>query len=445
MFLLNWPDMTTKTMKLKSYRIFFLLLSGIPVAAHAQLSLNAALDSALHQRLGLVIARNESEIARLQNTPGQAGMLPVVALNSGFGLSGNNIDQQFSNGTVIRRNGVRVNTGNANLAAGWTLFDGMRMFVARDRLKTLETMSEQGVFAETVRIATSTRLAFHTAAREQQVLAYMRKQLALSNALAELAEQRSLMGSSAAVEAMRAQTAAQGWKAQVAQQEGRLREAREALAFEMAVNGQTLPGLLEYDTLLPVQTPVERWTGAINRNPDMQAAALNFEMAALQVRDWEAQRWPTLRANTGYNYNTNRNSDGFFLVNQSYGLNSSLTLSWNLFNGGNVRNQVKVAGIQRDNAALAGAELRRTLESSIRQTWIRLETAKQVYRQTAQALATAVLAREVTEARYRAGAALLLELNEALRSENELQLALADALLRIRIAETELGALTGVQ
>ena len=56
-----------------------------------------------------------------------------------------------------------------------------------------------------------------------------------------------------------------------------------------------------------------------------------------------------------------------------------------------------------------------------------------------------MLAREVTEARYRAGAALLLELNEALRSENELQLALADALLRIRIAETELGALTGVQ
>jgi outer membrane protein TolC len=319
------------------------------------------------------------------------------------------------------------------------------MFVMRDRLQVLENLGEQGVFAETVRIATSTRLAFHGAAREQAVLAYMQKQLALSKALADLAEQRSLTGTVAAVEAMRAQTAAQAWDAQVAQQEGRLREAREALAFEMTVPAERLPAALEYDTLLPPQTPVETWTAAMERNPDVQVSKMNFELAALQVREWESQRWPQLRTGTGFNYNTNRNSDGFFLVNQSYGLNSSLTLSWNLFNGGNVRNQVKVAGIQRDNAALAGAELRRTLESSIRQAWIRLETAKQVYRQTAQALATAVLAREVTEARYRAGAALLLELNEALRSENELQLALADALLRIRIAETELGALTGVQ
>lgn len=443
MFHPNWPD-TMKKMRMHNISLSLVLLALLP-AAQAQLSLNAALDSALQQRLGLVIARNSAEMARLQNTPGQAGMLPLVALNSGLGLSGNSIDQQFSNGTVIRRDGVRVNTANANVVGGWTLFDGMRMFVVRDRLNTLEAMGEQGVFAETVRIATSTRLAYHAAAREQQVLAYMRKQLALSKGLAELAEQRSLAGSSAAVEAMRAQAAAQGWEAQVAQQEGRLREAREALTFEMGVNGQTLPGLLEYDTLLPAQTPVERWTGAINRNPDLQAAALNFEMAALQVREWEAQRWPTLRANAGYNYNTNRNSDGFFLVNQSYGLNSSLTLSWNLFNGGNVRNQIKVAGIQRDNASLAGAELRRSLESAIRQAWIRLETARQVYRQTAQAQATAVLAREVTEARYRAGAALLLELNDALRSENELQLSLADALLRIRIAETELGALTGAQ
>jgi outer membrane protein TolC len=425
--------------------LILLALLGLAGPAQAQLSLNAALDSALQLRLGLVIARNGAEMARLQNNPGMAGMLPFVSLGSGLGLSGTSIDQQFSNGTVIRRDGVQVNTANANLGASWTLFDGMRMFVMRDRLQVLENLGEQGVFAETVRIATSTRLAFHGAAREQAVLAYMQKQLALSKALADLAEQRSLTGTVAAVEAMRAQTAAQAWDAQVAQQEGRLREAREALAFEMTVPAERLPAALEYDTLLPPQTPVETWTAAMERNPDVQVSKMNFELAALQVREWESQRWPQLRTGTGFNYNTNRNSDGFFLVNQSYGLNSSLTLSWNLFNGGNVRNQVKVAGIQRDNAALAGAELRRTLESSIRQAWIRLETAKQVYRQTAQALATAVLAREVTEARYRAGAALLLELNEALRSENELQLALADALLRIRIAETELGALTGVQ
>ena len=429
------------TMKFNGLILLALLGSAGP--AQAQLSLNAALDSALQLRLGLVIARNGAEMVRLQNNPGMAGMLPFVSLGSGIGLSGTSIDQQFSNGTVIRRDGVQVNTANANLGASWTLFDGMRMFVMRDRLQVLENLGEQGVFAETVRITTSTRLAFHGAAREQTVLAYMQKQLALSKALAELAEQRSLTGTVAAVEAMRAQTAAQAWDAQVAQQEGRLREAREALAFEMTVPAARLPAALEYDTLLPPQTPVETWTAAMERNPDVQVSKMNFELAALQVREWESQRWPQLRTGTGFNYNTNRNSDGFFLVNQSFGFNGSLNLSWNIFNGGVVRNQIKVAGVQRDNMALGVTEMRRSLESDIRQAWIRLETARQVYRQTAKALATAVQAREVTEARYRAGAALLLELNEALRNEIDLQMALADALLRLRLAETELGALTG--
>ena len=138
--------------------------------AQAQLSLNAALDSALQQRLGLVIARNGAEMARLQNTPGMAGMLPFVSLGSGLGLSGTSIDQQFSNGTVIRRDGVQVNNASSNLGVSWTLFDGMRMFVMRDRLQALENLGEQRVFAETVRISTSTRLAFHGAAREQAVL-----------------------------------------------------------------------------------------------------------------------------------------------------------------------------------------------------------------------------------------------------------------------------------
>ncbi len=441
MFHLNWQDTMKTTMKFNGLILLALLGSAGP--AQAQLSLNAALDSALQLRLGLVIARNGAEMVRLQNNPGMAGMLPFVSLGSGIGLSGTSIDQQFSNGTVIRRDGVQVNTANANLGASWTLFDGMRMFVMRDRLQVLENLGEQGVFAETVRITTSTRLAFHGAAREQTVLAYMQKQLALSKALAELAEQRSLTGTVAAVEAMRAQTAAQAWDAQVAQQEGRLREAREALAFEMTVPAARLPAALEYDTLLPPQTPVETWTAAMERNPDVQVSKMNFELAALQVREWESQRWPQLRTGTGFNYNTNRNSDGFFLVNQSFGFNGSLNLSWNIFNGGVVRNQIKVAGLQRDNMALGVTEMRRSLESDIRQAWIRLETARQVYRQTAKALATAVQAREVTEARYRAGAALLLELNEALRNEIDLQMALADALLRLRLAETELGALTG--
>ncbi|MBU6324353.1 MAG: TolC family protein, partial [Bacteroidetes bacterium] len=122
---------------------FLPLLFFVPGLAGAQaLSLTQALDTAWKRSLGLTMARNEAAIAALQNTAGNAGMLPVVSLNGGLSFSNNNIEQRFSNGTEISRNGVGATNNNAALGASWVLFDGMRMFAERSRLQALQELGE---------------------------------------------------------------------------------------------------------------------------------------------------------------------------------------------------------------------------------------------------------------------------------------------------------------
>jgi len=426
-------------MKIKLLFLLFLL----PFAGGAQvLSLNQALDTAWKRSLGLAMARNEAHIAALQNTAGNAGMLPVITLNGGLSFSNNNIEQRFSNGTEISRNGVGASNSNASVAGSWVLFDGMRMFAERDRLHALQALGEQGVLREALRVALNTRLAYYALAREQRLYNYYDMLQAMAGDVARLAALRNETGMGSALNQLQAESAFELWKGRLREQEGRIREAREQLAFTMTVNSIQVQQVYDADTaaLLP---GLDYWMEGLRQHPDLQAAALSERVALASELAVKAQRMPQLRANGSYAYSANNNKGGFFLLNQSNGINAGLTLGWNLYNGGQVKQQMEIASINRQQAALQKQEILRSLESEITRAYIRCKTAQAFYRQAALALEKATRAAALMQQRYQAGTSVLLELNEARRSEEDLRLAAEDALFRLRVAESELMALSG--
>lgn len=89
------------------------LLACASLAAHTQpddkmppLSMQEAIDMALQNNFNLRIARNNEDIARLENNWGNAGRLPVVNANAGYSYSSNNLRQKLVNGTIIERDGA---------------------------------------------------------------------------------------------------------------------------------------------------------------------------------------------------------------------------------------------------------------------------------------------------------------------------------------------------
>ena len=279
--------------RIKIFGICFLF----PVLADAQmLSLEQALDTAWKRSLGLAMARNEAHIAAMQNTAGNAGMLPVITLNGGLSFSNNNIEQRFSNGTEISRNGVGASNSNASVAGSWVLFDGMRMFAERDRLQALQALGEQGILREALRVALNTRLAYYALAREQRLYNYYDMLQAMAGDVARLAALRNETGMGSALNQLQAESAFELWKGRLREQEGRIREAREQLAFTMTVNSIQVQQVYDADTaaLLP---GLDYWMEGLRQHPDLQAAALNERVALASELSVKAQRMPQLRAN----------------------------------------------------------------------------------------------------------------------------------------------------
>ena len=136
--------MMTDPMK-KRLTLFTLMLFCL-AAASAQnaklLTVEEAVGIAMKNNFDLMVAQNNADLARVNNTAGNAGMLPAVGLNGTDNYSLSNVSQKYVNGTTIEKTNGYTNSFNAAVALNWTLFDGTKMFVTKNKLGQIEKLGE---------------------------------------------------------------------------------------------------------------------------------------------------------------------------------------------------------------------------------------------------------------------------------------------------------------
>ncbi|MEI6898873.1 MAG: TolC family protein [Bacteroidota bacterium] len=120
------------------------IVAFCPAQAQAQevLSANDAISIALKNSYSILVAANDAAINRKNNTAGNAGMLPTVAINASDIIALKAVDQTYSNNTVPGSTKERSNSFNANIGLNWTLFDGGKMFVTKQKLEEIESLGE---------------------------------------------------------------------------------------------------------------------------------------------------------------------------------------------------------------------------------------------------------------------------------------------------------------
>lgn len=101
----------------------------------------------------------------------------------------------------------------------------------------------------------------------------------------------------------------------------------------------------------------------LTRSPEIIAADQQISINQLIEKETAAQRYPSLRFNTGVNYNRSESAAGFTLLNQTYGPTFGLNLSIPIYNGSSFKRQQKVAEIDTRNATLQREALIRNNQS----------------------------------------------------------------------------------
>src|SRR6266498_1423271 len=131
---------TTHYLTLFSIPVLFLI--SVSLSAQKILTLEEAIANTLQKNYDIILSGNDSAIAAIDYSYRGAAFLPRLNANVGTTWNNNNQKQTLSDGTKRQSSGLKSNNINSQLALNWTLFDGLKMFITRDRLEQLLEFGE---------------------------------------------------------------------------------------------------------------------------------------------------------------------------------------------------------------------------------------------------------------------------------------------------------------
>ena len=131
-----------------------------------------AVSIALKYNYDILIARNNASSDSVNNTAGNAGMLPTIGINGSENYSAaNNVRQKFSDGTSSTSSNSNSNSVDANVGLNWSLFDGGKMFVTKRKLNEIQALGEIQFRDRVLQTEYDVILAYYDVVRQKQELA----------------------------------------------------------------------------------------------------------------------------------------------------------------------------------------------------------------------------------------------------------------------------------
>lgn len=419
------------------------------IALQAQqplLSLEEAIAQALQNNYDIRLSRNDSAVAALDYSFRNAAFLPRLNANAGQTWNNNDQKQEFADGTKRERNGVKSNTLTASLSLNWTLFDGMKMFVIRDKAEEFVKLGELAIKNQVVNTVAMVITNYYSIVRQQQQLKAIQEQMSLNEERVKLAQYKLDIGVGAKPDVLQSKVDLNAQRSAILTQETLITQLKQQL--------NQLTGSTRTDYAVSDSIPVDFGIvlGDIQQNleqsnPLLQINKKNIDIAQLTLKERKADRFPILGFNSNYNFNRTDNKavvNPFQpLFSRNRGLNYGLTATIPILNNYNTKRLIKQAELDIDYQKLVYENQRSLINLSVINAW-------KEYEQQKKALdleeANILLAKEnvdIVFQTYKLGAATFIQLREAQKSLEDAYNRLIAARYNTKVAETELLRLKG--
>ena len=428
---------------------FVLLLAGIG-SASAQtdsLTLETAIATALQNNYDILLSREDSASIAIDNEYRNAVFLPTLNANSTILFNNNNQTQKLPDGSERKRNGIRSNNVNAALALNWTIFDGLRMFIARERLDVRQMQGSLTIKNQVVNTVAQVINTYYDIVRQNQLLRNIEEQMALSSDRLRLAQYKLDIGVGIKPDVLQAQIDYNTQKAGRVNQLSLIDQRKQELNRLMNV-GRDLSYKVTDTIIIREDLVLGNLLGNLaDVSPALRLLRTNIDLAQLDVRNARALRFPTVSFTSAYNFSRNSNNavvNNFTpLFSLNRGFNYGFTASVPIFNRFSVRQQIRQSELSVRYRALELENQQSVLNTGIVNNYRQYLAQKEVIEISDSSV---VLAREnlnIERERYRLGATTFIELRQA---EENLANAITNAITaryNVKLAETELLRLRG--
>jgi outer membrane protein TolC len=412
--------------------------------AQQQLTLSDAINMALQKSLDIQLAKNNLAISDISDDMGFAGGLPTVNATVNDNEQVVSINQKFSDPS---RNAKRSNVGSNNLFAGITatmvLYNGSRITATRKRLEEIKGLNQQLLLAQIQNTIALVTTSYYDVVRQQDFLKTIHLSITASRKRLEILQVRKEAGLAS--------------QADILQGEIDLNALEQSLQTQQLIIDQTKTNLLNLIWMQPADAAIViRDTIIVDRtlrldsvrrnmvsNPSVLAASQQVKVNEWLEKETAALRHPTLRANTGYNFNSSQSAAGFALLNQSFGPFIGLNLGIPIYNGGVNKKQQQIATINTRNARLQYDNALFDLEIGVVRTYQSYQSNLQQYQAQIKNFRLSAELLDLVLNRFSLGQATIIDVKQAQVSFETEGFRLVNLSYAAKVAEIELNRIAG--
>ncbi|MEX0635661.1 MAG: TolC family protein, partial [Ferruginibacter sp.] len=284
-----------------------LIVTSYKVHSQQLLSVEEAVATAIKNNYDIQLLKNDSSLAALNKSYAKAAFYPRINANTGLVLNNNDTRQKLSDGSERGASGIRSDNVQASINLNWTVFDGLKMFVTRDKLSEFLRLGELNIKNQLVNTVADVIRTYYNVVRQKQQLIAIEEQMALNVERVEQAEKKLKVGLGAKPEMLQAKVDLNAQRAAKLRQQTLIQQLKEQLNLLMVTSRDAI---YEVEDSIPFKNNLlvtEILEAAEKNNPLLQVTQQNIKIAELTLKENKADRFPIVTFNSAYNFNRTNN------------------------------------------------------------------------------------------------------------------------------------------
>ena len=409
------------------------------------LTLKECIEKGLKNNYSLRISRNEEQIAHNNATIANAGYLPSLDMNAGYGadLTSSSGKLRATGETQSSYNSLDQSL-NAGVNLNWTIFDGFKISTTYEQLKELEKMGETNTRLELEDFVAGLTAEYYNFIQQRRRLDNYYKAVQLSKERLRIVEERYNIGNFSRLDYQQAKVDFNADSAQYIKQQEVVISSRISLNEMMAIEAVYTP-IETYEKEIITDTTldfVELWEKMLANNANLLLADHNRRLTELDYKKVLSRNYPYIKFNAGYNYTFSKYDSNSYTRRSNWGGSAGITLGFNLWDG-NRRREKRNAKIEIENVQLERNRLELALKAELGNLWQAYRNSIQLLNLEKLNVITARENHEIAKERFALGDLSGIEMREAQQSMLEAEERLLSVEYQIKVCEISLLLISG--
>ena len=359
------------------------------------LSVSDALEKALTNNYGIIISKSDIDIAGINNSWGTAGRYPTVGFNATSANSKELINNTTSNGV------------SGGIGLNWTIFNGFRVNITKDKLDKLESLAKGRSAVVVESTIQDIIMTYYNILLQEERLEVLNKVMLLSKDRYDYEQTRYEIGGSGTYNVLLVKNIYLNDKASYLNQEVVVRNAVRNLNFMLGEDPTiTWTFTEEFNSDTTEYVLGDLLDKMMGSNQILQNQYANLLLKKNEIDIQRSSLYPRLSLAAGIDnsYSWTKPDSQPDIYSEALSPYGNVTLSYDIYTGGNRKDAIDIARINEQITQVETDEMKHSLTNQLYNEYDVYNLRKVLLNVANESLEAAEMNLQIADEKFKSGA-----------------------------------------